>query len=437
MRVFLQSRLPNYMIPTAFVTVDGIPLTKNGKVDRKALPEPGIADFGVGGATFAADEEVERGLAEIWEDLLGYGPVGISDDFFDIGGHSLLVLQHVRLIKKRFGVELDPATIYRDRTIAELAQSIRGGRTPDPATSLLRPLRRGGTKRIVFCVHPIGGNTMCYQPLARHLAVDHPVFAIEAAGLHDETPTELSFEERAAQYIRQVRAMQPDGPYALLGWSLGAPLAFEMAHQLVRQGQEVDPLVLVEGPTSIGKNTVRLLRTLRHVTGSSREPFYVVLHLASPRVFAGERFAGAENTLMLCHFGSDLLMMNGRDETFSYRELRVLNDESERVNYIMQHAKSRGAIPARVDPEEIYRHIRTGKSLFAAFGRYRPPGGYPGRVLVVTAGDREVRWSAGDFGWHRLCSGEFESMTLPGGHLTIIDDPHVEGLGTAVNKYLD
>jgi thioesterase domain-containing protein/acyl carrier protein len=228
------------MVPGRIVHLDALPLTASGKVDRQALP---LQPASAAGRTAPRDEDETR-LAAIWADVLGLDEVGVHEPFFDLGGHSLAAARLLVRIEEALGVPLPPAALYESPTIAELAPRVRSG-APGEA-SLVVPFRRQGARAPLFCVHGFGGGVGDYRGLAEALGDDQPFYALSAHGLDGRGPADERVEDMAARYLRQVREVQPEGPYRLTGYCLGGVVAYEMARQLHAVGQSVALLALLE-----------------------------------------------------------------------------------------------------------------------------------------------------------------------------------------------
>ncbi|MER7325257.1 amino acid adenylation domain-containing protein [Streptomyces lydicus] len=255
LRRFAAATLPRHMIPSAFVLLDALPLTSRGKLDRRSLPAPegGAAEHRRGPRTVR--EEVLCGL---FSQVLEVPEVGIDDDFFALGGHSMLATRLIGRIRSVLGAELDIRALFDAPTVAELAERLTDDRREDSLAVLL-PLRkarpsssRPSSSRTaaapvpLFCVHPAAGISWVYSGLLRHLPPDQPVYGLQAHGLTEPAATPDSMAEMVRAYLAQVRAVQPQGPYALLGWSFGGLVAHEMAVQLQEDGHEVASLVLLD-----------------------------------------------------------------------------------------------------------------------------------------------------------------------------------------------
>lgn len=244
LRAYLEKDLPAYMIPSAFVSMDKLPLTPNGKIDRKSLPAP--AQSAIGQKDSAAPQDpLEQMLAQIWSKALRVDHVGRHDNFFELGGHSLLAVRVVVEIEKLTNVRLPLAMLLQAPTIAELADFLRR-QNWTPSWSCLVPIQPGGSKPPLFLMHAHGGNVLEYYPLAHLLGPDQPVYAFQAQGLNGRIEKEPRLEDMAANYIAELRSLQPEGPYFLGGFCFGGLLALEVAEQLTAAGQEVALLVLIQ-----------------------------------------------------------------------------------------------------------------------------------------------------------------------------------------------
>ncbi|WP_455583710.1 amino acid adenylation domain-containing protein [Kitasatospora indigofera] len=241
-------QLPGYMVPSAVVLLDALPLNANGKVDHRALPVPGQRSAGPGRGPRTSQERI---LRDLFAEVLGLDgpaagapPVGIDDNFFDLGGHSLLATKLLSRIRTALGADLGMRAVFEAPTVAGLAARLTGGEAPD-ALDVLLPLRSGGSRPPLFCVHPAAGISWVYSGLLRHLDAAHPVYGLQARGLRGAAPASVA--EIAEDYLGQLRSVRPEGPYHLLGWSFGAVVAHAMAVRLQEEGEQVALLALLDG----------------------------------------------------------------------------------------------------------------------------------------------------------------------------------------------
>ncbi|MGC2211361.1 MAG: amino acid adenylation domain-containing protein [Candidatus Korobacteraceae bacterium] len=236
--------LPEYMLPAAFVRMDKLPLTLNGKIDHKSLPAHANT-MTLKGDFVAPRDATEQLLAQIWANVLKVKRVGLYDNFFDLGGHSLLAVRITVEIEKHTKIHLPLATLLQAPTIADLAEILRNSHWT-PSWSSLVPLQPGGSKPPLFLMHSHGGNVLEYYPLVRCLESDQPVYALQARGLDGNIVTDLTLETMASAYIAELRSLQPEGPYVLGGFCFGGFLALEAARQLTVAGQEVALVVMIQ-----------------------------------------------------------------------------------------------------------------------------------------------------------------------------------------------
>nr|WP_281367699.1 non-ribosomal peptide synthetase [Pseudomonas gingeri] len=243
LKAHLKSGLPDYMVPAHLVVLERMPLTPNGKLDRKALPTP--VATACGQTHVAPRTELEQRLAAIWAELLKVESVGLNDNFFELGGHSLLVISLVGRLRETFDVTLKLHDFLLMETLADLADFMREGeakvKTPVIAMNACRT-----EAAPLFCLPPGGGGTYSYYPLAGQLKDSRRVYGLVNKSYVVPGWFDRTWEEMVAYYVQQIRHTQPEGPYNLLGWSLGGALALEVAHVLESAGERVDFLGLVD-----------------------------------------------------------------------------------------------------------------------------------------------------------------------------------------------
>lgn len=246
LREFLKQKLPVYMIPAGFVTLDEMPLTPNGKIDRKALPAPDRSPAEISSEQRVEPRtEVESRLLKIWEQVLRSKISSVRDDFFDLGGHSLLAVQLFAQIEKVFQVRLPLAALYEAPSIEGIARVLSREVISSRWPSLV-PIKPSGTKTPFFCFHGGGGNVLIYRKLAHYLGPDQPFYGLQSQGLDGNSLPLRTIEDMAALYLKEIRGVQPHGPYLLGGYCLGGTIAYEAAQQLYAAGEEVALLALFD-----------------------------------------------------------------------------------------------------------------------------------------------------------------------------------------------
>ncbi|MBW4493512.1 MAG: amino acid adenylation domain-containing protein [Oscillatoria princeps RMCB-10] len=406
LRSFLKEKLPAYILPEAFVMLDEIPLTPNGKVDRRALPAP-AAEARVSEATFAApSDELELQLAKIWESVLGVRNVGVKDNFFEIGGHSLLAVRLFARIREVFGRDLPLATLFGAPTVEQMAAILRQEGWAAPWESLV-PIQPAGWKPPLFCVHAVGGNVLSYRGVASYLGEDQPVYGLQARGLdgksalgggHGGPP----LQEMAADYIKEMRTVQPQGPYMLAGHSSGGIIAFEIAQQLVRGGEKVGMVALLDTGS-----TLALLTKEVEIPPLS---YQLSIHKLN------------------------LSRLEPRDKVIYI---------SDRVKWKMQGllrkiAKKLGHSTSEPEWEELPEHFLVIEELNRQAVRNYVPQVYPGRLTLFRALERPTaEYYDPLLGWGGLAAGGVEIQEVPGHHVTMMFEPYVRVLAEKLKACLE
>jgi amino acid adenylation domain-containing protein len=375
-RRHLESKLPGYMVPQYFVELSLIPLTPNGKVDRKALPKPQAED-NLAISFVAPNDSLEMQLTKIWESVLSVKPIGIMDNFFEIGGHSLLAARIFSRIEKTMGLNLPLVTLFQAPTVELLAKIIRG-KSWNAGWSSLVPIQAGGSKPPLFFVHGAGGNVLLYRELALHLGNDQPFYGLQAQGLDGRKPPYTSFEDMATHYVKEVRSLQPEGPYYLGGYCLGGAIALEMAQQLVSQRHEVALLAMVE--------------TYNFSSAPAVLPFYYSRRLQN----------------LMFHW-QNLWTLPMRDKlAFFSKKSRT---ELERAKLKLIIALSRLAQKLKWSTHEKYPHIDLAKANDKAHFNYVPKS-YNGQITLFRPKEHFVGRNQYDFGWGEVAQKGVEVRIL-------------------------
>ncbi|RPI94873.1 MAG: amino acid adenylation domain-containing protein, partial [Chloroflexi bacterium] len=242
LRSALQASLPDYMLPSAFVFLEQLPLTPSGKVDRKALPAPDTTRSEVG--YVGPRTQTEEILARIWAEVLKLDKVGIHDNFFELGGHSLLAVHLMTRVQQTFQRQIPLSRLFQSSTLAQFAALIAAHATPP--WSPIVPIQPYGSQTPLFCIHPAGGFASDYTNLANRLGPDQPLYGLQSYGLDEKQTPHTSIEEMATCYREAIQQVQARGPYLLIGWSLGGTIAYEISQQLKQRGEEIAFLGLLD-----------------------------------------------------------------------------------------------------------------------------------------------------------------------------------------------
>jgi amino acid adenylation domain-containing protein len=245
----LHSLLPAYMVPKDYVSMQQLPLTANGKIDRKALPRPESRN---GAASSTSSKEyvppttdLEKLISVSWIQALGLTKVSIHDDFFELGGHSMIAIQVMTQLDKALGKRLPLTALVECPTIAQLAQRLEETEHALDWSSLV-PMRPEGSKPPLYIVHGAGLTVMIFNSLAKNLDPDQPVYGLQAKGLNGIDEPLDNMEAISAHYVYEILQHNPDGPFCLAGYSFGGFVAFEMARQLQALGKEVKMLAIFD-----------------------------------------------------------------------------------------------------------------------------------------------------------------------------------------------
>jgi amino acid adenylation domain-containing protein len=244
LRDWLKARLPDYMVPASFTLLEAFPLTPNGKLDRKALPEP-EADRLVAGEQQAPRDYIELALTQLWEAVLDVRPIGVHASFFELGGHSLLAVKLMAGIERTLGRRLPLAALFEAPTIAELARRLADGASPRAAPHLVA-IQPAGSQVPLYCLPGAGGHVLRFHPLSVHLGREQPVFGLETPGVDGSTALPASVPAHAEVLLASLRRHRPHGPYRLAGYSSGGKVAFELARRLEVAGETVTELVIFD-----------------------------------------------------------------------------------------------------------------------------------------------------------------------------------------------
>jgi amino acid adenylation domain-containing protein len=395
---FVRDRLPPYMVPSAVVTLDELPRTTGGKVDRRALAgmDPALSEQER--VPVAPSDPVEERLVRIWEGLFKGRRVGVTDDFFELGGHSLLAMRLAARIRAEFGDDVPVTAVLRGRTVEALARRLR--ERPEAGSSLVA-LHQGGARRPFFCVHPVGGSAFPYVALARALGDGRPFYALEARGLTGNGPPHDRIEDMAAHYVDAIRSVQPDGPYLLGGWSMGGVIAFEMARRLHADGADVAMLTLLDAGRA----------------------------LEEPGAHNGEQ----DRHALVGAFSRSLGLVPDRHAP-SLDEIEAM-DREQQLAYVLEQGRRAELLPRSMDAADLRRHLDVFSANLAALRGYVPRP-YTGPVTVLEAAEPPDA-AADGFAWDALAHGGIERDVVPGDHYSMLREPHVRHLARTLAARLE
>lgn len=414
-----REKLPDHMVPSAFVSLPALPLNPNGKVDRKALPDPFAGEAAPGAepapATFEGEvgsESLEEEIAEVWRALLGVRSIGLDDSFFDLGGHSLAAIHMLAEVHKRTGKRLPNAILFQSPTIRGMAEALRKAGAAPLFRSLV-PIQPKGRKPPIFCVHGGGGHVYWYKPLAQRLGEDQPFYGLQYRLEDDGRVHTKRVEDMARYYLEEVRTAFPKGPYYLSGASFGGKVAYEMARMLHAQGETVALLAMFDtwGPDypqirddvpGYKIKAEALYQRLDHHLGA--------LWMLEP----GQRIAYIRERLHYTYMGQF-----DRVEALGMALARWSYKMRGRANSIPKDLQeSPGFIR---EASVAYQPLPYDGDLVLFRSQQQPPGAVYQETL----------------GWDSVVRGKITVIELPGMHATMIAEPRVRHLVEALRPVLE
>ena len=383
---FLRQKLPNYMIPTTWVKLDNLPLTANGKVDYRALPQP-TNNIVENKGFVAPRNEIEQQLAEIWSEVLNVPVVGIKDNFFDLGGNSLLSFALMNRIQQKFGKNLQLTSIFQGATVENFAKILQQN-TDSQSRSIVIKMQPLGTKSPLFLIHPGGANLLAYKDLIDCMGIERPVYGIEAKGFEEGETAQNMVEEMAMEYLEAIQEIQPQGPYLFMGWCFGGLVAFEMAKLLHKRNQKTCFLGLIDTYIRSGEEPVSDIDLL--------------------------------HALSFALFGVKL----------DKEKLKQI-EKNERVTYTFEQIKEANLLPRNFSLDRMKRIFEVNNSHDRASINYFPQY-YSGKISVIRASeDNSTTLNNPTLGWE-MRAEQVDLHWVSGHHLSMFHYPYVKELAKKI-----
>jgi amino acid adenylation domain-containing protein len=398
LRETIKQRLPEYMVPSIFVMLETLPLTPNGKIDRRSLPSPTSGRMARENTYVAPGTTSEELLANIWSKLLKRELIGIHDNFFELGGHSLLAVRMRTMIYEAFGWEIPLASLFQHPTIGHLAKLVE--QSPqlllqESSSRILVSIQPEGSGAPFFCVHPVGGNVLCYAELAKALGRERPFYGLQSPIPKPGSNSRMNIEQMAALYNGEIRQIQPTGPYLLGGWSMGGLVAFEMAKQLSEQGETIGLLAMFDThPPEMEENA---------------------------------------DLPMLARFAADLSRQMGID-TRALGERFLQLSPNEQWELVQETLVREGVLATDSAQRQLTNLLDVFTQNSAAIDRYiLEKGGQ--RVIFFRAADGENQRDLSRE-WSTWAGGGLEFHLVAGDHYTMLRRPHVSVIAASLQRYL-
>jgi amino acid adenylation domain-containing protein len=403
---FLRQRLPSPMIPAAFVFLDSLPLTPNHKLDRARLPAPGNVRPSLASRYVAPRDTVELQMVQIWEGLLDVRPIGVTDSFFDLGGHSLMAFRLLVNIEQQLGKSIPLATFFAGPTIEHLAAI---GEARADASPRVVPLWPAAHRLKLILVHPGGGMLWNYVHLVRHLASDVPIYGLQAQGLDGKREPHRDLERMAADYVEDVRRLQGEGPYLLAGHSLGGVIAFEMARQLHQQGHEIGLLAMFDSSLSSADG--------------NRAP--------------DDEDDRDKDARALADMASVIERFTGRAIDITHAKLRDLAIDDQ-IAFVVDALERSKALPSS-DGTALIRNLLNISKAHVQARRAFQPAVSPVPIVLFRAQDALPAGPAHDddsLGWSALSTQPVRVVWTSGDHVTMMSEPGVQQLARELRACL-
>ncbi|MBS1525465.1 MAG: amino acid adenylation domain-containing protein [Bacteroidetes bacterium] len=391
---FLKTKVPDYMVPSLWMELAKLPLTTNGKVDKKALPDF-EAEIQLKETYAAPQTESEKLLADIWSQVLKIGQVGVQDNFFDIGGHSLLAVQIMSRIEKKTGKKFPIATLFRFPTIASLGAFLDEEEEKDYHWRSLVPIKPSGHKTPVYLVHGIGMNVLNFNDLASYVDTEQPVYGFQGLGLDGAGNPPASIEEIASFYVNELLKHNPKGPYAVAGYSIGGFIAVEMARQLLAQGRQIKMFGIFDTDAENAREN---------------EPWHIIIPKVVKRYLP--RFMGGEKSLR------KQLAYVIRTRTEAIGDKVGIAKQAESKLYYALLNELIGRYQSALDNYTI-KPVGAKVHLFKA------------KINVHYNDDKEY------LGWKKFAKNGVELLAVPGDHLDMLKMPNAAVFGRILQNALD
>jgi len=380
------------------VQLKRIPLTPNGKIDRKSLPEP---DKDIREQEYVGPRNgTEETLCRLWQEVLRRERVGIHDNFFNIGGHSLLAVQVISRIKQAFTIEMPLSVLFAAPTVARMAEHIAAMNEPNrsPSSPVLVNIQPHDSWPPFFCVHAVGGQVISYAELSQEMGMEQPFYGLQSPPANWFPASEVSIEQMATLYNREIRSVQPVGPYLLSGWSMGGLVAWEMAQQLRKEGEIISLLALID---------------------TAPPPRYL------------EAEDRADEISMLARFAMDMSRLVGRDPGPLVEQF-LQAAEQDQWKMVQETLTSSGVLAPKTAHAEMTALLDVFTRNALATNNYSIQ---PSKQAVVyfRASETPERFSRL---WTKWAGGGIQFHLVPGDHFTMLRRPGVRIIAETLHRYI-
>ena len=418
-REYISDRLPVYMHPDHYIQVDKFPLSAAGKIDRSRLPAPDDGSADIPMSFVAPASTLEITVASIWREVLGRKDIGIHDNFFDLGGHSILATRIMAAITRRLSQKLPISDLFRYPTVSLLAERL--ARNTDQFRTTLVPIQPVGSKTPIFCGPPGGGNVMGYYSLAKALGQEQPLYAFQAPGadLHSESVD--SVEEMAGIFVRDLLLSGFQSPYTLVGYSFGGTLVYEMAARLNELGISASKLFIMD--TIAPDRTIKDYSSMYPGSYSGwliyfKNIFNLMIRDEGNKVELREE--ELQDKTAEEQFALFFDRVSQKEENITYEQLKAYTDiyrKNAAVSYV----------PAHSGPQNmsiiLFRAMRTLTALSA-------------EQIAIRDELAEGKAQMPDLGWHQFTDGPITVYEVDSSHIEMTSEPYISRIATIIKNHL-
>jgi amino acid adenylation domain-containing protein len=398
LREHMLGKLPEYMMPSAYVELEKLPLNHNGKIDRKALPQP---DRDTPEEEYVGPQDAtQETLCRLWQDVLRRDRVGIHDNFFEIGGHSLLAVQLTSRVRSAFAIEMPLSVLFATPTVARMAKhiAVANGHEGPRSSQVLVSIQSQGSRVPFFCVHAVGGQVISYAELSQEMGLEQPLYGLQSPPANLSPESDISIEQMATLYNREIRSVQPVGPYLLSGWSMGGLVAWEMAQQLMKEGETIGLLALMDTTPPSG-----------YLEADDR----------------------ADEISMLARFALDMSRLVGKDPRPLVEQF-FQADAQDQWKMVQETLTSYGVLAPKTAHAEMTALLNVFTRNALAMNNYSL---HPSDQSVVyfRASETPERFSKL---WTKWSGGGIQFHLVPGDHFTMLRRPNVRIIAETLQRYM-
>ncbi|MGA7893821.1 MAG: amino acid adenylation domain-containing protein, partial [Candidatus Sulfotelmatobacter sp.] len=398
LREHMLGKLPEYMVPSAYMQLEKLPLTHNGKIDRKNLPQSDPNTPEQEQEYVGPQDATQETLCRLWQEVLRRERVGIHDNFFMIGGHSLLAVQVISRIKSAFAIEMPLSVIFVAPTVARMAKEIAvlNGHEQPQSSPVLVSIQPQGSRAPFFCVHAVGGQVISYAELSQEMGLEQPFYGLQSPPANFSPESDISIEQMATLYNREIRSVQPVGPYLLSGWSMGGLVAWEMAQQLIKEGEIISLLALID---------------------TAPPPKY------------READDRADEISMLARFALDMSRLVGRDPRPLVEQF-LQAAEQDQWKMVQETLTSYGVLAPKTAHAEMTALLDVYTRNFRAMNNYSIHTSKQA-VVYFRASETPERFSKL---WTKWSGGGTQFHLVPGDHFTMLRRPNVRIIAETLQR---